>query len=298
MARNLPDLRAHGERSRIIRSGAAEPGGPGSTNAEETTTPPDPPFAAQVRRPHASEAAEREAALRRGRARRQNPGDAEAAASSRRAVWSANPAFAALAENVRDYAIFLLDRDGVITFWGEGAHLMKWWTREEAEGSHLRLLYFEGGSDDGTAEGHLRDAERDGEYIGEGRRVRRDGSTFWAGITLTALHDPDGQLIGFAKMTRDLTARRATESAVATAGAAHSARDAAIAHAREAHAGRERAEEAAEFAQEHLRGARDYIAQVLEPELAEERARRAARDDEDARTEPGQEPGPGGGSRG
>ncbi|HST58976.1 MAG TPA: PAS domain S-box protein [Longimicrobium sp.] len=274
------------------------PPGPGPTNAEETTTPPDPPFPAEVPRPHTSEAAEREAALRRGRARRLNAKDADAAASSRRAVWTANPAFAALAENVRDYAIFLLDRDGVITFWGEGAHLMKWWTREEAEGSHLRLLYFEGGSDDGTAEDHLHQAEMDGEYNGEGRRVRRDGSTFWGGITLTALRDPDGELIGFAKMTRDLTARRATDAAVATAGAAQSARDAAIADAREAHAGRERAEEAAEFAQEHLRGARAYIAQVLEPELIDERARRAARGDPDARTEPGEEPGPGGESRG
>ena len=268
-------------------SDAAGPHGPGPTNAEEATTPPDPPFALEHRHPHASETAEREAALRRGRARRQDP-DADGASSSRRDVWAANPAFAALAENVRDYAIFLLDRHGVITFWGEGAHLLKWWTREEAEGSHLRLLYPEGGSEDGTAEEHLRQSERDGEYTGEGCRVRRDGSTFWAHVTLTALHDPDGELIGFAKTTRDLTARRAAEAAVATANAAQSARDRALADARTAHAGRERAEEDAEFANEHLRGARAYIQQVLEPELAVERARREALEGRS----PGEPPGP------
>jgi PAS domain S-box-containing protein len=249
-----------------------EPSGPAPDDPEEATVPPDPPFAAEVPRPHASEGGEREAALRRGRERRLQAGDA----SSRHTMWLVNPAFAALAENVRDYAIFLMDRDGVIAFWGEGAHLMKWWTRDEAEGSHLRLLYPEGGADDGTAEAHLRQAETDGEYIGEGCRTRRDGSTFWAHVTLTALRDPDGELIGFAKTTRDLTARRAIESAVATANAAQSARDAAMEDARQAQAGRERAEEAAEFAQEHLRGARAYIAEVLEPELAQERARRAA----------------------
>src|SRR5215203_4467666 len=74
----------------------------------------------------------------------------------------AHRAFAALAENVRDYAIFLLDPEGIITFWGEGARLMKWWTKAEAEGAHLRLLYPDGGSDDGTAEAHLEEAKARG----------------------------------------------------------------------------------------------------------------------------------------
>ncbi|HEY0018017.1 MAG TPA: PAS domain S-box protein [Longimicrobium sp.] len=264
---------------RIHTSGGAgaEQGGPAPNGPDDGTTPPDPPFPAEVRRPHASEAAEREAALRRGRERRARAeADEDGAAARRRGVWAANPAFAALADNVRDYAIFLLDPEGVITFWGEGAHLMKWWTREEAEGAHLRLLYPEDGAEDGTAEDHLRDAEIHGESQSEGCRVRRDGSTFWAGVTLTALRNPEGELLGFAKTTRDLSARRAAESAVAMAHAAHSARDAAVARAAEAQAGRERAEEAAEFAQEHARGAREYINNVLEPELAAERARHAA----------------------
>ncbi|HYR07030.1 MAG TPA: ATP-binding protein [Longimicrobium sp.] len=143
----------------------------------------------------------------------------------------ARHAFAVLAENVRDYAVFLMDPDGVIIFWGEGARLMKWWTREEAEGGHLRLLYPDGGSEDGTAEDHLLQAARDGEYTGEGHRVRNDCSTFWAGVTLTALRDADGRLVGFAKVTRDLTARRAADAALV---AAHEAAERARRHAEEA----------------------------------------------------------------
>jgi PAS domain S-box-containing protein len=119
-----------------------------------------------------------------------------------------------VAENVRDYAIFLMDRDGIIRCWGEGARLMKWWTRQQAEGSHLRLLYPDGGAEDGTAESHLTIAAETGEYNGEGHRVRSDGSTFWAYVTLTALRDPDGVVVGFTKVTRDFSARRAVESAL------------------------------------------------------------------------------------
>jgi PAS domain S-box-containing protein len=140
-------------------------------------------------------------------------------------------AFAVLADNVRDYAVFLLDPDGIITFWGEGARLMKWWSRDEAEGAHLRLLYPDGGSEDGTAEEHLLQAARDGEYTGEGHRVRNDMSTFWAGVTLTALRDTEGRLVGFAKVTRDMTARRAADAALV---AAHESSEQARRHAEEA----------------------------------------------------------------
>lgn len=132
-----------------------------------------------------------------------------------------------VSENVRDYAIFLLDPRGVIQCWGEGARLMKWWTKEQAEGAHLRLLYPDGGSEDGTAESHLAKAAETGEYTGEGHRVRSDDSTFWAYVTLTALRTPDGQLVGFTKVTRDFSARRAVEAALhaerQTAPEAHAA---------------------------------------------------------------------------
>jgi PAS domain S-box-containing protein len=157
------------------------------------------------------------------------PEDAEREAARRRGVsavrlgerWSDPtpgpvtapfPAFRALAENVRDYAIFLLNPEGIITFWGQGARLLKGWTKEEAEGAHLRLLYPPGGGEDGTAEEHLAIAADQGEYTGEGQRMRSDGSLVWLGVTLTGLRDDTGRLLGFAKVSRDLTARRAMEA--------------------------------------------------------------------------------------
>jgi PAS domain S-box-containing protein len=163
------------------------------------------------------EAQEREAAWRRGAARARASAQGGAAShdpsSNLARPGVAHRAFTALAENVRDYAIFLMDQDGIITFWGEGARLIKWFTKDEAEGAHLSLLYPDGGSEDGTAEEHLRQAAEQGEYTGEGHRVRSDCSTFWAGVTLTALRDAEGTLLGFAKVTRNLTAQRATEAA-------------------------------------------------------------------------------------
>ena len=122
--------------------------------------------------------------------------------------------FNALSDNVRDYAIFLVDVNGIIRYWGEGARLMKWWTKAQAEGAHLRLLYPDGGAEDGTAESHLQIAADKGECSSEGTRVRSDGSTFWASITLTALRDDDGALVGFAKVTRDVSAQHAIETAL------------------------------------------------------------------------------------
>ncbi len=207
-----PDLNATGAPEGLPPTGA-EPEGPGR------------------------EARERDAAWRRGEARRQQvAAEAREHAGAREAppghvapgvLRAAERAFPTLAENVRDYAIFLLDRDGIITYWGEGARLMKWWTPDEAVGAHLRILYVDGGSEDGTAEDHLADAARTGESVGEGRRVRSDGSTFWAGVTLTALREEDGTLLGFAKVTRDLTARRAADAALERAAEAERARTAA-----------------------------------------------------------------------
>ena len=73
-----------------------------------------------------------------------------------------------VSENVRDYAIFLLDPNGIITCWGESARLMKWWTRRQAEGAHLRMLYPDGGSEDGTAEAHLLQAPEAGDTPAKG----------------------------------------------------------------------------------------------------------------------------------
>jgi PAS domain S-box-containing protein len=166
--------------------------------------------------PPGRETAERMAAWRRGEEIVSDPAAAEPRDPYRGQAPAevADRAFAALAENVRDYAIFLMNPEGVITFWGEGARLIKWWTKEEAEGAHLRMLYPDGGSEDGTAEEHIVQAAESGEYIGQGHRVRADTSTFWARVSLTALRDTEGKLLGFAKVTRDLTAKRAEEAAL------------------------------------------------------------------------------------
>lgn len=218
--------------------------------------------------PHASETAEREAAIRRGHARAKAKAAGETATDREEALLRVDPAFAALAENVRDYAVFLMDVNGVIVYWGESARLLKWWTKEEAEDAHLRLLYPEGGSEDGTTEEHLQQAADLGEYVGEGQRVRGDCSTFWAHVTLTRLLDGEGKLVGFVKMTRDMTARRAVEMAVSLANEAQTTHERARAMAQEAQAAQERAEEAEAFATEAVRSARDYIKRELEPGLA------------------------------
>src|SRR3954465_8106282 len=155
---------------------------------------------------------ERNAALARGESRAGEPSYMLCAPDLSK--LRAELLFTLVAENVREYAIFLMDTDGIIRCWGEGARLMKWWTRQQAEGAHLRLLYPDGGAEDGTAEAHLAHAAESGEYSGEGHRVRSDGSTFWAYVTLTAVRNSDGQLVGFTKVTRDFSARRAVESAL------------------------------------------------------------------------------------
>jgi len=171
---------------------------------------PDPgvptPSAAETddARPPARESQEREQAWERGEARARERAELGANAPDPHAAVFATGlpqrAFAALAENVRDYAIFLMNAEGIITYWGEGARLIKWWTRDQVEGAHFRILYPDGGAEDGTAEDH---AAQRGEMVSEGQRVRSDGSTFWAGATLTALRDEKGALQGYAKLTRD-----------------------------------------------------------------------------------------------
>jgi PAS domain S-box-containing protein len=121
---------------------------------------------------------------------------------------------ALLVESVHDYAIFLLDPQGTIVTWNPGAEHLKGYTADEAIGSHFSMFY----TDEDRAIDHpaaeLEVAARTGRYEEEGWRVRKDGSRFWANVLLTAVRDPAGGLRGFAKVTRDLTARRAAEAAL------------------------------------------------------------------------------------
>jgi PAS domain S-box-containing protein len=119
--------------------------------------------------------------------------------------------FRLLVEGVKDYAIFMLDPRGHITTWNEGARRIKGYEAEEIVGEHFSVFYTEEDVERGHPEEELRVAEAEGSYEEEGIRVRKDGSTFWANVLITALWDEEGSLRGFAKVTRDITERKEAE---------------------------------------------------------------------------------------
>ena len=117
----------------------------------------------------------------------------------------------ALTEGVRDYAIFMLDTAGRISSWHTGAQMMKGYTAEEAIGTNFERLFTPEDRAAGLPSTVLGLAARNGEYKVEGQRVRRDGSRFDAAVVLTALRGPRGELLGFLKLTQDISQRRQTE---------------------------------------------------------------------------------------
>ncbi|HEX2189933.1 MAG TPA: PAS domain S-box protein [Longimicrobiaceae bacterium] len=126
--------------------------------------------------------------------------------------------FRVLVHGVRDYAIFMLDPQGRIVSWNEGAQRIKGYTAEEIIGRHFSTFYPAADVATGKTEWELEIAAREGKYEEEGWRVRKDGSCFWASVLITALRRSNGKLMGFAKVTRDLTERRAAhERAIADA---------------------------------------------------------------------------------
>ena len=116
-----------------------------------------------------------------------------------------------LVESVRDYAIFALDPDGHVLSWNAGAQQFKGYEPHEIIGRHFRVFYGEADQKARHPENELVVAARDGRIEDEGWRIRKDGSRFWANVVITALRDEAGALVGFAKVTRDLTERKAAE---------------------------------------------------------------------------------------
>jgi PAS domain S-box-containing protein len=116
-----------------------------------------------------------------------------------------------LVESVRDYAIFALDPTGHILTWNPGAERFKGYTANEIIGKHFSIFYTQADRDRDWPAAELAMATRDGRFEDEGWRVRKDGSRFWANVVITALRDKSGALVGFAKVTRDLTERRMSE---------------------------------------------------------------------------------------
>jgi PAS domain S-box-containing protein len=119
--------------------------------------------------------------------------------------------FRLLVETVHDYAIFILDPQGYVATWNAGAERMKGYKAEDIIGQHFSVFYPQEMLDRGWPAHELKTARAEGRFEDEGWRLRKDGSRFWANVVITALRDASGELIGFSKITRDLTERRRHE---------------------------------------------------------------------------------------
>ena len=117
-------------------------------------------------------------------------------------------------EQARDYALFILGPDGRILSWSDGARRIKGYEADEIIGRHFSAFYTREAIERGWPAHELKVATEEGHFEDEGWRVRKDGSHFWANVVITALRDETGRLVGFSKITRDLTRRRLTEEAL------------------------------------------------------------------------------------
>jgi PAS domain S-box-containing protein len=131
---------------------------------------------------------------------------------ARAALRRTEERFRRLVERVEEYAIFMLDPKGYVVTWNRGALRMKGYKAEEIIGKHFSCFYTPEALSERLPERNLRVAARERQFEGEGWRVRRDGRRFWASVVITALFDEDGDLEGFAKVTRDLSEKRKIEA--------------------------------------------------------------------------------------
>jgi PAS domain S-box-containing protein len=131
-----------------------------------------------------------------------------------RADFTSDLPFRLLVDSVRDYAIFLLDPEGHVLTWNAGAQSIKGYAKEEILGKHFSIFYLPEAKQSGWPNRELALAIKEGRFQDEGWRVKKDGSTFWASVTITALRQENGSLYGFAKVTQDLTARRQAEQRI------------------------------------------------------------------------------------
>lgn len=125
--------------------------------------------------------------------------------------------FRLLVQGVTDYAIYMLDPTGRIASWNAGGERIKGYSTDEIVGQHFSRFYTDEDRDAGEPAVALKTALTNGRYEKEGWRVRRDGTRFWANVIIDPVYDDDGQLIGFAKVTRDITERREQQRALEVA---------------------------------------------------------------------------------
>jgi PAS domain S-box len=117
-------------------------------------------------------------------------------------------------DEIEDYAIFMINRDGYIQNWNRGAEKIKGYKEDEIIGKHFSIFYTSEDKEKGIHQKLLQEAEKNGKALSEGWRVRKNGSRIWASILITALHDKYGNVIGFSKVTRDITERKITEDKI------------------------------------------------------------------------------------
>lgn len=129
----------------------------------------------------------------------------------RRLRQAGDAVYRRLVEGVLDYAIFLLTPTGRIATWNAGAQRIKGYAADEIIGNHFSIFYTAPDVESAWPDEELKLAREHGRFEDEGWRVRKDGSTFWANVVITAIANPDGELLGYAKVTRDLTARMERE---------------------------------------------------------------------------------------
>jgi len=122
--------------------------------------------------------------------------------------------FRLLVQSVTDYALYMLDPEGYVSSWNQGAERIKQYRAEEIIGQHFSKFYTEGDRLKGEPQNALATARREGRFEKEGWRVRKDGTQFWANIIIDPIRDETGAIIGFAKITRDITERRETQKAL------------------------------------------------------------------------------------
>lgn len=141
--------------------------------------------------------------------------DMTAQREAQQALMESERRFRLLVDGVIDYAIYMIDVNGIITNWNKGAERIKGYRADEVIGRHFSIFYPTEDRQAGGPARALTSALAEGRYESEGWRIRKDGTRFWASAIIDPIYDDDGQHIGFAKVTRDISERRAAEEALA-----------------------------------------------------------------------------------
>jgi PAS domain S-box-containing protein len=131
-----------------------------------------------------------------------------------RALFESEQQFRLLVQGIRDYAIYMLDPEGHVTNWNAGAQAIKGYDAGEIVGHHFSRFYTDADRDSGLPARAMATALREGSFQGEGWRVRKDGTRFWASVVIDPIRNDAGDLVGYAKITRDVTERRLAQEEI------------------------------------------------------------------------------------